>query len=922
MNPDDPKFTAHALGEFDDLTPAERAEIEALLASDPAAVAEAQETQALAARLRAELPGEQAAGLDEAQRAAVLAAVEVSPKIVQLKPRPWIFRSWIPRSIAAALVIGVGGTAFMTTRNYLGWQASLASSGIADPRSPESRFDRFAINVGDAVSGSNLAEQYGLHGRDGRIAADQQALARPENSLSAAAASPTELRTVPLQPRMNEVALQEALAKAATTPTTPSQLAALTTTNLTNVNRSSTVAGFQTTPIPGVRAMRTDRLSSGIEVPATMGSRMSRDLTLSARAPADPASAAVLANGRATLDGRRIAGVTGDPAETSDGVKRRDNLEMAPQPAPVDREAFDAITDNPFLAARDNPLSTFSIDVDTASYALVRRFLNSNQRPLKGAVRIEEMLNYFPYDYPQPQGDAPFSATMEVAACPWTPEHRLVRIGLKGREMAKDKRPASNLVFLIDVSGSMKPGNKLPLLKQSLALLIEQLGGEDQVAMVVYAGSSGTVLEPTRDKEKMLAALRQLEAGGSTNGASGLQLAYQLAEKAFIKGGTNRVILATDGDWNVGVTSQSDLLDVIAEKAKSGVFLTVLGLGMGNLNDSMMVKLASRGNGNYAYLDTVAEARKVLVEQLSGTLVTIAKDVKIQVEFNPAQVGAYRLIGYEKRMLAKEDFNNDKKDAGEIGAGHTVTALYEVVPVGRQLLALEKRVDALKYQPAPAAPSVPLILTPERAPQDGNAELLPPHSPATPAPPVERAPQTARPYLLDETSAEAAKGVPAPAPLETPRVLAPAPSPGTPMPEPVAKDKTFGGVGADAAGIKAEKSDRVLAVARPPLGNLSAQVAGEMLTLKLRYKEPEGETSKLLDFPLTDSGVPWEQSSRDLRFAAAVAGYGMLLRDSPHKGQATWSAIAEWAQEGLGVDASGYRAEFLTLVEKARALTR
>jgi Ca-activated chloride channel family protein len=485
---------------------------------------------------------------------------------------------------------------------------------------------------------------------------------------------------------------------------------------------------------------------------------------------------------------------------------------------PGTSESFAAITDNAFLPAHENPLSTFSIDVDTASYAIVRRFLNRQQLPPKGAVRIEELLNYFTYDYPQPQGDAPFSATMEVAACPWTPEHRLVRIGLKGREIAKDQRPASNLVFLIDVSGSMQPENKLPLLKQSLALLIDQLGAEDQVAIAVYAGSSGCVLEPTHDKREMRAALQKLEAGGSTNGGSGLQLAYRLAEKSFIKGGTNRVILATDGDWNVGITKQDDLLNLIKRKAKSGVFLTVLGVGMDNLKDTMLVKLADSGNGNYAYLDTLLEAKKVLVDQLSGTLVTIAKDVKIQIEFNPAQVGAYRLIGYEKRILAKEDFNDDKKDAGEIGAGHTVTALYEVVPVGQQLVALQKPVDPLKYQPSLSKP-------------------VPVTEPAAPA--------------------------------------------ATPAP-----------------------------------------VSNELLTLKLRYKEPEGDTSKLVEFPLTDRGTDWAKSSRDFRFAAAVAGYGMLLRDSPYKGEATWSAVREWAQEGKGADASGYRTEFLALLEKAKALTQ
>jgi Ca-activated chloride channel family protein len=357
----------------------------------------------------------------------------------------------------------------------------------------------------------------------------------------------------------------------------------------------------------------------------------------------------------------------------------------------------------------------------------------------------------------------------------------------------------------------MQPENKLPLLKRSLGLLIDELGEKDRVAMVVYAGSSGCVLEPTHDKAKMRRALDRLEAGGSTNGGSGIQLAYKIAKAGFIKDGTNRVILATDGDWNVGITNQSDLLDMIADKAKGGVFLTVLGFGMGNLKDSMLVKLADKGNGNYGYIDTLTEAKKLLVEQISGTLVTIAKDVKIQVEFNPAQAAGYRLIGYEKRLLAKEDFNDDKKDAGEIGAGHTVTALYEVVPAGKDVPDAAT-VDALKYQ-APAG----------EKPGTKNQE------------------------------------------------------PGT---------------------------------------------SPELLTLKLRYKAPDGDTSKLLAFPLTDTGAPLEKSSRDFRFAAAVAGYGMLLRDSPHKGSATWDSVRKLAIEGKGEDATGYRAEFISLLEKAQSLKR
>lgn len=361
-------------------------------------------------------------------------------------------------------------------------------------------------------------------------------------------------------------------------------------------------------------------------------------------------------------------------------------------------ETYDRIVENPFVSAKASPLSTFSIDVDTASYANVRRFLTRNTLPPRGAVRIEELINYFPYKYKPPTGKTPFAVHVETASAPWNPKHRLVRIGLKGKEVQWSKRPPSNLVFLLDVSGSMSYANKLPLLKRALKMLAERLTERDRVTIVVYAGAAGLVLPPTagNQQEKILGALKRLSAGGSTNGGRGIKLAYRMAVSQFIKGGTNRVILATDGDFNVGTTSRSELLRLIAQKASSGVYLTVLGFGMGNYKDAMLEKISNRGDGNYAYIDTISEARKVMVEQLTGTLITIAKDVKIQVEFNPRRVKSYRLIGYENRMLRKEDFNNDKKDAGDIGAGHTVTAIYELVPAG----GAENlpRVDKLRYQ--------------------------------------------------------------------------------------------------------------------------------------------------------------------------------------------------------------------------------
>ncbi len=480
--------------------------------------------------------------------------------------------------------------------------------------------------------------------------------------------------------------------------------------------------------------------------------------------------------------------------------------------------AYDHILENPFLDTASNPLSTFSIDVDTASYSNVRRFINEGSLPPKDAVRLEEMINYFTYDYPQPADGKPFSINVDVAGCPWETSHRLVRIGLKGREIAVDKRGASNLVFLLDVSGSMMPPERLPLIKQSMRLLVEKLTENDRVAIVVYAGSSGLALPSTTGdhKEQILSALENLQAGGSTNGAEGIQLAYKVAADNFIKGGVNRVILATDGDFNVGVTSQGDLIRLVEEKAKTGVFLSVLGVGTDNLKDSTMQKLADKGNGNYAYLDSLDEARKVLVQQMNGTLVTIAKDVKIQVEFNPARVASYRLIGYEKRMLRKEDFNNDKIDAGEIGAGHTVTALYEVVPVGSNAnpAASVAPVDPLKYSRLRQGYGVASRATPE-------------------------------------TSA-----------------------------------------------------------------------SEEMLTVKLRHKQPDGEKSELTERAVVDGGAGFEKASPDFKFAAAVAEFGMLLRDSEHKGNGTLGAVLEWAQEGKGADASGYRAGFIELVRKAQKLSK
>ena len=375
-------------------------------------------------------------------------------------------------------------------------------------------------------------------------------------------------------------------------------------------------------------------------------------------------------------------------------------------PPPTDREEYGHLVENPFLAVTANPLSTFAADVDRASYANVRRFLLSGRLPPPDAVRIEELTNYFRYDYAGPTDDRPIAVHAELAPAPWRPEHRLLRIGIQARTIETERLPASNLVFLLDVSGSMRPANKLPLVKRAFQLLVEQLRPEDRVAIVVYAGAAGEVLSstPGGEKAKILAAIDRLQAGGSTAGGAGIQLAYAVAEKNLLPGGNNRVVLATDGDFNVGVSGEGELIRLIEKKRESGVFLTIVSVGEGNLQDRKMEQLADHGNGNYAYIDNILEAQKVFVQELGGTLHTVAKDVKIQVEFNPAHVSAYRLIGYENRLLRDEDFANDKKDAGDMGSGHSVTALYEIIPAGAESDEQVWNPDSLRYQTRTVAP--------------------------------------------------------------------------------------------------------------------------------------------------------------------------------------------------------------------------
>ena len=470
-------------------------------------------------------------------------------------------------------------------------------------------------------------------------------------------------------------------------------------------------------------------------------------------------------------------------------------------------EGYAGINENGFKSVHNNPLSTFSIDVDNASYSNIRRFINSGIIPPADAVRIEEMINYFKYDYPEPNGVHPFSVYSELAGCPWNSKHQLLLVGLRGKSIDKSSLPSSNLVFLIDVSGSMNSPNKLPLLKSAFGLLVNELRPQDHVAIVVYAGAAGLVLEstPGSKKDVIMNAIDNLEAGGSTAGGAGLKLAYSVASKNFIKGGNNRIILATDGDFNVGESSNGGMERLVEENRDRGIFMTVLGFGMGNIKDDKMEIIADKGNGNYSYIDNLQEARRVLVREFGGTLFTIAKDVKFQIEFNPSKVQSYRLIGYENRLLNDEDFNDDLKDAGEMGSGHNVTALYEIVPAGSD----EKipSVDPLKYQ-----------------------------------------------------ESKSTKGA--------------------------------------------------------PTGSYSS----EYLTIKIRYKKPDGMTSMLLEKTVKGYVNDMEDASENLRFAAAVSEFGMILRNSEFKGGSTLEQAEKLARSARGEDEEGYRAEFIRLIDTVKGM--
>ncbi len=803
----DPRITAYALGE---LSGDELATFEQELASNPELAAAIQEARSLTSQLQEHFARETVPKLDANRRESILA----NPTKATLAKTSWFKRHWVSLVVAASLIGVLCGLNLPAVQ-----MASMA---------PTSNHDRLAMEWQQESVSTNSREQ------ELREESESLRYQTPADSFAPSAESAPYSGVYNLEPL-------DPTASTASKPDDGSGVPAVALEAQTGVmaNEQKSLFAREKAEGPGSESSRRSRAGMDTDMDMGMGSGM--DMSAQDEYGVGGMMGGGLGGG--VVDGAAVE--TKDAGKTSNffaatpeeplqrGLHRTavladqetdfvmplaPVLSKSPYGDAIDEgrgpgipgDQFDPISDNAFQRVSEHPLSTFSADVDTASYSKVRDFLmRANQLPRPDAVRIEELVNYFDYDYAPPASSSehPFATRTEIVSCPWNPSHRLARIAVKGKVVEREERAACNLVFLLDTSGSMDAPNKLPLVIEGMQMLLNQLGEKDRVAIVVYAGSAGLVLDSTSASEtrEIRRALTQLAAGGSTNGGAGISLAYQTARDHFIQDGVNRVILCTDGDFNVGNTGTDSLVRMVENEAKAGVFLTVLGFGMGNHNDAMLEQISGRGNGNYAFIDTPIEAKKVLVEQTNGTLVTIAKDVKFQVEFNPAVVSAYRLIGYENRVLAKEDFNDDKKDAGEIGAGHTVTALYELVPTDVHVDAIAPEVDPLKYQ----------------------------------------------------------------------RVLEPT----------------------------------------------AAATKDETLTVKLRYKAPTGDKSTLVEFPVKDSGQDFSAADEDVRFAVAVAGFGMKLRRSEYAGSWTLADVQAVAEKAIGHDKFGLRAEFLQLVRKAAALS-
>lgn len=778
LTADDPRITAYALGE---LPEPECAAVQQFLTDNPEARVEVEETKALASRLASALRSEASPELRPDQLRVIRAAANRREKIIHFPA--WLTATAWPMAAAATLVMAAW-FAVPALRQ------ARSNEGVLIAKNDE-KGDAWlgrAVELADQQSGKRVAAGGGRLETEGQPSLPGSRIMYKEGETTApAAAAPDASHTVVGAPIVVGRPIEAGRPEVA-----PANEPAAMPAQMPSPSADSSVA------LGGVKAEAAGAEALGQAV-AARGREVMREY-----------------GGRAEFDrvAKRLIMEESPPpmAPTAQVGGGAYHVHIAPTPPvvcqsvrPFDTETYDRVVESAFLDVRQNPLSTFSIDVDTGSYSNVRRFLRGGQLPPAGAVRAEELLNYFEYEYPPAPEGKPFSVSVDIVEAPWNPKHRLARIGLRGREIEPAKRPPCNLVFLLDVSGSMNQPNKLPLVKQAMKILLEQLDARDRIAIVTYAGASGLALPSTTADRKrdIREAIDALRPGGSTNGEAGIQLAYDIAKANAISGGANRVILATDGDFNIGVTSRDELLRLIEQKAKSGVFLTVLGFGMGNLKDATLEQLADKGNGTYGYIDGEQEARRLFARHATATLVTIAKDVKIQVEFNPGRVGAYRLIGYENRALRSEDFNDDRKDAGEIGSGHTVTALYELVPPGETLDL--PTVDALKYQ----------------APKQ------------------------------DSPSAQSA----------------------------------------------------------------------ETMTVKLRYKKPDGDVSDKIEVAATDSGATIASAGADVKFVAAVAEVAMILRESPHRGSADWRSALDLAMAGKGADPSGDRAEFIDLVRIAEKLT-
>jgi Ca-activated chloride channel family protein len=799
IDANDPKWTAYALGEITDAR--ELTEMEAVLRQSPEIAAIVEDIRETAGWLKEELAAEPTERLTPAQRERIEAKAS--------KPSGFLF-GWKPAWTYALATVAVVVIAFIAVRPFLQTDVSQNDPTLItevftendnakkskQPLVPQVLTETNAVSKGDDTQKTvNDRIQYG----DPEAKISGKVMSASKEALIGATITATDAKTgIQTSVKTDTAGIYNFPDLSHGTYTVEASAPGFTKSAVTDFS-----VGPENNNLPF-------EMNSTLYAAAEY--EIAREILGTTRPPPPPPPTMAASPQRTVVGGDPTQFIVSETIPMGISLHAPDT-DMANVPnqrrgGNFNTEDYDSIRDNPFLNVMQNPLSTFSIDVDTASYSNMRRFLNSGGLPPKDSVRIEELVNYFDYDYKAPRDGKPFAANVEMTEAPWNPKNRLLRIGLKGRVIDKGKRPESNLVFLIDVSGSMSDQNKLPLVKESMKMLVDRLTESDRVAIVVYAGDTRLLLPSTRGDQKttLRNAIDGLRAGGSTAGASGIQLAYEAAQKNFVKGGVNRIILATDGDFNVSITNRGDLTRKKKKKAKSGIFLSALGFGMGNYKDTTLELLADKGRGNYAYIDTENEARKVLVEQMNSTLVAIAKDVKIQVEFNPTRVGSYRLLGYENRIMAKEDFNNDAKMAGVIGAGHTVTAFYELELAGTETSAAKPGVDPLRYQ-------------------------------------------------------------------------------------------------------------------QPPQASASAD-SRELATVKIRSKEPEKEESVLTEYVVNDNAGRFASASGDFKFASAVAAFGMMLRDSPHKGNADFERILEWAKSGKGEDRYGHREEFIRLVHRAASIPR